>query len=466
MKPHSPKSPGKRSQNTRTPAASSREVALDVLEAVESGIFAEPELDRRLRDCDLSPEDRALATELTYGVLRWQKRLDAVINQCLAKPNKKLQPTHRGILRLALYQLILLDRIPSHAAVHQAVIQARSRLGNNAAGFVNAVLRTALRNPDRLDPIVSDDPKSLANYYSYPFWLVQRWINDFGAEATRQILAHGNSRAPMIARTNRLKTTRSDLIDLLSREQVSVVATIPDPDALWIQSARKSPIELPGFVQGFFAVQDRASQMVVPLLTPRPGERILDACSAPGGKTAHLAALTINKAQIIALDNNRRRLGEEARNLERLGVTCAELIKGDATDSSLCRKLGLFDKILLDAPCSNLGVVRHNPEVKYRSTQSGVKKLAQRQLEMLMTVSGSLDSHGTIVYSVCTVTREETVDVISRFLEQKPEFSVDRILPEEVALPSVLRSSGFMTTFPPSDNVPMDGFFAARLRKS
>jgi 16S rRNA (cytosine967-C5)-methyltransferase len=466
MKPHSPKRPGRRSKNVRTQAAPSREAALDVLEAVETGGFAEPELDRELQGRCLSPEDRALATELTYGVVRWKKRLDAIIDQCLARPNKKLRPTLRGILRLALYQVILLDRVPCHAAVHQAVVQARGRLGNNAAGFVNAVLRQALRNPDTVDPIVSDDPNSLATHYSYPVWLVKRWINEFGLDVTRHILAHGNFRAPMIVRANPLKTSRNDLIDLLSSERVTAIATMPDPDALWIRSARTSPMDLPGFGEGLFAVQDRASQMVAPLLRPSPGERILDACSAPGGKAAHLAALTRNNATITALDDNRHRLEEETRNLERLGVTCAELIKGDAGDSSFCRELGLFDKILLDAPCSNLGVIRHNPEVKYRSTPGGLKKLAQHQLEMLMTVSVSLRSHGTIVYSVCTVTREETTDVITRFLKQKPEFSVDHIVPEEVPLPDVIRPSGFMTTFPSSDEVPMDGFFAARLRKS
>ncbi len=437
-----------------------------MLESVNQGKFAEFELSAKLQARALSPEDRGLATELTYGVLRWRTRLDRVTNQCLAKPEKKLHPTTREILRAALYQLIMLDRIPRHAAVHQAVIQARNRVNDTAAAFVNAVLRKALRNLETMDFGPSDEPDSLAVYYSYPTWLVKRWLKKYGVETTRRILMLGNSRSQLVVRANSLKTTRNSLLDLFSGENISAVPTVPEPDAVWIQSTKTAVTELPGFDRGLFTVQDRASQMIAPLLKPVAGERILDACAAPGGKTAHLAALTGNRAYITGMDESRHRLDDTGRNLERLGVTCAKLIQGDATDALAIHNLGKFHKVLLDAPCSNLGVLRHNPEVKYRSTPQQLRALARKQLRILKTVSSALEVRGTIVYSVCTTTEEETTGIVTRFLNECPEFSIDPISPEEVPVPGVVQSPGFMMTFPSSEDLPLDGFFAARLKRS
>ncbi|MFH1115772.1 MAG: 16S rRNA (cytosine(967)-C(5))-methyltransferase RsmB [Pseudomonadota bacterium] len=459
------RSPEKRTKKPEISASPAREAALDVLGSVGSGKFAETGLSESLQARSLSPEDRGLATELTYGVLRWRSRLDAIIDQCLTKPGRKLDPTAREILRIALYQLIMLDRIPRRAAVHQAVIQARNRLNDRAAGFVNALLRTALRNLGTLDRDPSDDCSSLAAYYSYPAWLVKSRLEKYGVETTRSILMVGNSRSQLILRTNSLKTTPNRLLDLLSGEGFPVVPTVPEPDALWVQSTGCAVADLPGFDRGLFAVQDRASQMIAPLLKPQPGERILDACAAPGGKTAHLAALTMNGVRITAMDRSAQRLEDTRRNLDRLGVACAELIRGDAADESSMRNLGKFHKILLDAPCSNLGVLRHNPEVKYRSTPQHLGKLGDIQLGMLKTVSSALPARGSIVYSVCTTTEEETTEVVKRFLEECPEFSIDPILPEEVQVAGIV-SSGFMTTLPSPEDLPLDGFFAARLKKS
>ncbi len=456
----------KQTKKSAIPASPSRDAALDVLGSVGPGKFAEAELSACLQARALSPEDRGLATELTYGVLRWRTRLDEIIDQCLTRPEKRLNPTIREILRMALYQLIMLDRVPRRAAVHQAVIQARNRLNDAAAGFVNGVLRTASRNLDTMDHDASDEYASLAAYYSYPAWLVKRWLKKYGVETTRRILMFGNSRSELIVRTNSLKTEPSRLLDLLSAESFSVVPTEPKPDALWVKATRRAVTDLPGFDIGLFAVQDRASQMVAPLLKPQPGEKILDACAAPGGKTAHIAALTMNGAQITAVDERVQRLDDTRRNLDRLGVTCARLVHADATDASSIRELGKFQKILLDAPCSNLGVLRHNPEVKYRSTPQNLGKLAGIQLRMLKAVSSALRAQGTIVYSVCTTTEEETTEVVKRFLRECPQFSIDPIRPEEVRMPGVARSPGFMITFPPPEDLPLDGFFAARLKKS
>ncbi|MDQ7783595.1 MAG: 16S rRNA (cytosine(967)-C(5))-methyltransferase RsmB [Desulfomonilaceae bacterium] len=468
MKPgtnNSSKSSKRRSKNRPIPATPARDAAVDVLESVQRGKFVEAALSEQLQTRALTPEDRGLATELTYGVVRRLTRLDGIINKCLNKPRKKLHPTVRAILRTALYQLVILDRVPQRAAVHQAVLQARTRVGDAAAGFVNAVLRNALRNLETIDPDPSDAPASLAAYYSYPVWIVERWLKQYGVETTRRVLMFGNSPSQLIVRANPLKTTRDELLEIFSGSGISAIPTVPEPDALWIPSTRCPVHELPGFNLGLFAVQDRASQLVAPLLKPRAGEKILDACAAPGGKTAHLAALTGNRADITATDENLQRLDETGRNLDRLGTAGVRLIHGDMTDTSAIRGLGKFRKILLDAPCSNLGVLRHNPEVKYRSTIQRVRESAERQLNLLKTLSSALDATGIMVYSVCTTTDEETTEVVTRFLQEHPEFSVDPILPEEVRIPGVIRPPGLLMTFPPPDDVPLDGFFAARLRK-
>jgi 16S rRNA (cytosine967-C5)-methyltransferase len=252
-----------------------------VLDAVRSGRYAEEALSEKLDAQCLSREDRALATELAYGVLRWRLRLDSMIARCLDSPKRKLHPRVREILRMAVYQLTLLDRIPDHAAVNEAVNQARSWFGERTAGFVNAVLRTTVRNLDALTTVPDENPQSLAVYYSHPVWLVKQWLDRFGPEGTRGILVHNNSRATLVIRVNRLKTDCDGLVRLLESRGISVTRTIPQPDALLIGSAGAPVRELPGFDEGLFAVQDAASQMVASLLGALPGDRILDACAAP-----------------------------------------------------------------------------------------------------------------------------------------------------------------------------------------
>ncbi len=328
----------------------SRKIALDVLGRVRSGEFAEAALSTALDGEAPSLKDRALATELVYGVLRWRDRLDSIVKKCLARPAKKPDPHIIEILRLAVYQLFLLDRVPDHAAVDQAVTQAHQS-GKHAAPFVNAVLRKALRERASLDFPPDNEPGQLAVYYSHPPWLVRKWAQQYGIDATIQILKHNNSRSPLELRVNRLRAEAPEVAELLSAQGIEV-KTVPNmPEALQIGGAASGVDSLPGFREGFFLVQGLASQMIAPLLNPMPGQRILDACAAPGGKTAHIDALTSGKAEITAMDSNAVRLGETSENLRRLGVRSVKLVKGDASDPALLEDLGTFDRILVDAPC-------------------------------------------------------------------------------------------------------------------
>jgi 16S rRNA (cytosine967-C5)-methyltransferase len=448
-----------------TRAGIAREIALHVLLEVRSGRFAEHGLSFHLDRATPSPEDRALATELVYGVLRWTKRLDAVLSRCLDRPGKKLDPGLREIFRIALYQILMLDKVPDRAAVDQAVIQARYHSGRHTAPFANGVLRNALRKRDTLDPLPERDADSLAEYYSHPLWLVTRWVEQFGPDLTQRILIHNNSKAPLDIRVNRLKATPEEVEELLGRKGV---ATQIDPlmaNCLHVSALRGPIPSLPGYRDGLFAVQGRASQVIVPLLSAEPGERILDACAAPGGKTAQLAELTGNDGLIVAVDVDPVRLEDTRQNLERLEVRSVDLHCGDAGDPNFVSGLGVFDRILLDAPCSNVGVLRHNPEVKYRLESRDPANFAERQLKLLAATSPALKSGGIMVYSVCTTTEEETAGVVNEFLNRYDGYAIVPIDPTEVPYPQYVDPRGFFLTFPPTDDAPLDGFFAARIRR-
>jgi len=452
---------GRRHAVTR--ASLAREIALQALLAVRSGRFAEHALSASLDKIDPLPEDRALATELVYGVLRWKTRLDGVVHRCSNRPGKKLIPDLREIFRIALYQILLLERVPDHAAVDQAVIQARYHCGNHTAAFVNGVLRSALRERVDLDPEPEEEAGPLAEYYSHPLWLVTRWMDQFGPAATRKILIHNNSRAPLDVRVNRITATPEALEELLVRAGVATEATPGMSNCLRLSGLRGSVHSLPGYQEGFFTVQARASQMIAPLLDAKPGEWILDACAAPGGKTAQLAEQMGNEGRIVAVDVDPIRLEETSHNLRRLGVRCVEPRCGDLREPEFTASLGLFDRILLDAPCSNVGVLRHNPEVKYRLGPDDPAKFAERQLKMLTTTSGNLRQGGTLVYSVCTTTREETSGVVGEFLKNQDGYRSTPINPAEVPSSTFLDRHGLFSTFLPIEDDPLDGFFAARL---
>ncbi len=444
----------------------SRRLALEVLSDVRTGRYAEDALSSRLdSQASLGREDRALATELVYGVLRWERRLDRIADSCSSHPSSKISPTVRDILRVAVYQIFLLDRIPDHAAVDEAVSQAGLKFGSRTAGFVNALLRRAVREKALLDPPPEDQIDSLAVYYSYPRWLVARWISELGMEAAKRVLALHNTRAPVTLRTNSLKASRDEAADILRTHGFSVEESECVPDGLRLVAARVPARTLPGYAEGLFAVQDLASQMIAPLLEVRRGDQILDVCAAPGGKTAHLAALVGNEASITALEADPSRITATEANLRRLGVTCAKVIRADAADVRFLGSLGTFDRILVDPPCSGLGVLRHNPETKARVTRGDLSRYATKELEILEAASRVLKPGGTLLYSVCTPMREETVAVVEKFLHNHPNFAVVPIREEEVGDPGIIGPAGFFSTFP-APGEPMDGFFAARLRSA
>jgi 16S rRNA (cytosine967-C5)-methyltransferase len=442
----------------------SRRIAFESLQEVENGKYAEEVLLSKLSHEEVSAEDRSLATEIVYGVIRWRKRLDSLIDRRLNKRRKTLKPEIRNILRMAFYQLLFLDRIPDHSIVHEAVALSKQLFGGQFSGLVNAILRGALRDGENLDPKPDNNPKSLAVYYSHPEWLVNRWISEFGSQQTMNILRFNNQRANLTIRVNTIKASINEVISLFEQNGIEFEVMNKDSYALSLKRTQRSVLDLPGFKEGFFTVQDFASQMIAPLLQPLPGNDILDLCGAPGGKSSHIAALVNNNALITLVDLNPKRMEEAKRNFERLGINCVKITQGDATKTSCFRSLCQFDRILLDAPCSNLGVLRHNCDVKYRLSPKDLVKLAHNQFKMLSESSHSLKKNGLIVYCVCSTSREETFDVIEKFLALHKNFSINPIKPEEVGSSDFLTHDGCFFTFPPLKDSLIDGFFAVRFK--
>lgn len=450
----------------KTSESPARRLALKILGDVRKGAFAENALDRRLRsEPDLSRQDRTLTTELVYGVLRWKTRLDRILERCSDRPLKKIQPSIGEILRIALYQIFLLDRVPDHAAVNQAVIQARRSSGPPGGAFVNAVLRKAARSRQTVDPAPGDDAQSLADYYAHPLWLVERWIDEFSLASTQRVLHMNNSPALLVIRANTLKCTRDELRGLLEADGIETEFIDCAPDALTLSHIGRPVHSLPGYRDGMFVVQDPASQMIAPMLRVHPGDRVLDPCAAPGVKSAHLAALACNEIEVIAVDREPPRLEATRQNLSRLGTSCVECVRGDSSDPNFLRSLGLFDRILLDPPCTGLGVLRHNPETKYRITAKDPATFARTQMNMLKAAAAVLKPGGTLLYSVCTVSREETRDLIDEFLAEAPHFELDPITAPEVTIDAFLIAPGLFRSMPALTEMPVDGFFAARLRR-
>lgn len=365
-----------------------RFLALKILEKVQRGKFAQDLLEEVT---DISPRDRALLTQLVYGTIRYQGALDRLI-----PPNTPQIP--RIILRLSGYQLFFLTRIPQYAIVNESVELAKQFGTKKSSGFINAVLRNWCRNP----PEIKDK-------YSHPDWLVKRWIKLFGEEETERLCEFNNQIPPIIVRINTLK---------------------PIPDGVFKQFEKtiyplgfriKKPLmELVGFKEGMFQVQDISSMYIVDLLDVKPGMRVLDLCASPGGKTCHIAQIMQNRGEIIAVDVSKEKVGLIEENCNRLGVKIVKTVIADGREL----QLGEFDRLLVDAPCSNTGVLRRRIEARWRLKPSDFKRLANLQLELLENAGRQLKQDGRLVYSTCSIDPCENEEVAEKFLGKHPDFEL------------------------------------------
>ena len=451
-----------------------RAICLDILNRVEE---ADLHPDRLLTDSfkryrHLTSLDRAFLTELTYGVLRWRGKLDWVIRQFSKIPLEKIESETLNILRLGLYQILFLSRTPSSAAVNESVELAKRIRGKGGAGFVNAVLRSAIRQKDEIRyPDIAEEPAlRLSVIQSHPLWLVERWVKEMGAEETLKICTFNNQISPLTLRTNTLKTDRKDLIEKLKQKEFSPFPTTYSEEGIVLKDPPPTS-ELPSIKEGLYIIQDEASQLVTSILDPKPEERILDACAAPGGKTTHIAQKMENRGEIYALDLSKGKIDFIEEMCQRLGIKVVQTIKGDATKILPVPQGIKFDRILADVPCSGFGTLRRNPDLKWGRGEKEIKRLSELQSSILRNLSVYVKEGGVFIYSTCTVFHEENEDVVEKFLDEHPEFQLDRMDNGASAFIDDGKSeefhsliqNRFFKTFPPKNN--MDGFFVARLIK-
>jgi 16S rRNA (cytosine967-C5)-methyltransferase len=402
---------------------------------------------------------------LTYGVIRWEGKLDWVIRQFSKIPFEKIELETLNILRLGLYQIHFLSRTPSSAAVNESVELAKRIRGKGGAGFINAILRSAIRRKHEIRyPDIDHNPAlHISVVHSHPLWLVERWVKESGVEETIRVCKFNNQISSLTLRTNTLKINRKDLIGKLKERELFVFPTPYSEEGISVKSP--PPIsELPLMKEGLYIIQDEASQLVTTLMDPKPGERILDACAAPGGKTTHMSQKMENRGEIYALDVSKKKLDLIEEMCQRLGIKNVETIQGDAAQSLSIPQGLKFNRILADVPCSGFGTIRRNPDLKWKRRVEDIKRLSELQNSILKNLSGYVTEGGVLLYSTCTVFREENEEVAEKFLEENREFQLDRmdhILPEKF---HSFIQNGYFKTFPPRDE--MDGFFVARMIKS
>lgn len=394
--------------------------------------------DLRAGEVGLSAEDRRLAMEMAYGVVRRKATLDALLRPHLTRGRHQVEPALWTLLRMGVYQLALMTAIPAHAAVHETVETARWLGKHRWTGFVNGVLRSVARDltDDRLTepaadavpltggqyrrcarPVFADprhgDVEYTAAAFSFPRWLIERWRRRFAADDVRRLAFWFNTPTPLTVRVNTLRTTRDAL---LAAWQSQGIAAEPGalPEAICLHSPTRID-HLPGFAEGWFAVQDEAAMQAAHRLAPQPGDQVLDLCAAPGTKTTHLAERMQNRGTVIACDISPARLALVAENARRLGLDIIEshLIREDLSDVPA----GPFEAVLVDVPCSNTGVLGKRPDARWRLTPDDLHDLPPRQFQLLTTAADRTAPGGRVLYSTCSIEPEENADIIRRFVQ-------------------------------------------------
>ena len=423
--------------------ADPRRLAFDVLVEVERrNAFADATLGRALESARLAANDRRLATRLVYGTLAWQGRLDHTIDAYARRA--KIDPAVAIALRLGLFQIACLDRVPDYAAVDASVSLAR-KAAPHAAGFVNAVLRRTVRNGLAEPP--ATEPQRSAVLLSHPAWLVEAWRGELGRTEADALMRANNEPMPTVLRA---LGARDDAIAALQARGVEASPAPHAPDAIVVDR----PVTIPGLT----LPQGEASQLVALLLNASAGERVLDACAAPGGKAAYLAARVGSGGHVVAVDPAPNAADRLRKTIEHARVANVDVVAARIEEA---HDLGVFDAVLVDAPCSGLGTLREHPEIRWRRRPNDVASLAGRQASALSAAARHVASGGRLVYATCTLLAAENEAVVERFLECHEDFRLDTGRDVDAAAKPFVDDSGYFRTLPHRDD--MAGFFAARL---
>jgi 16S rRNA (cytosine967-C5)-methyltransferase len=442
-----------------------RQLASEILLKVDTKrAYADVLLDNTLKSSALGERDRALLTEITYGTLRWRGRIDAHLNRHLHRPLIELDPFLKNLFRITLYQLLFLNRIPPYAAVHEAVELAKIRGGASQARFVNGVLRNVLRSNGKSSTsgLLDGSLSVMSDTGSHPEWLARRWIAQFGRENAAALMRANNDKPPLALRVNLRRTSREALLDRLRHSGVSAESTPRSPQGIVITSGGALDRIAP-FNEGLIQAQSEASQLVTFVLAPQPGEHILDACAAPGGKATHILEMMADSGELVATDVSAKGIKKIRENFARLQLKSVRFVRADMTRDLPQRYRFLYDRILVDAPCSGFGTLRSHPEIKWQRDENDIRRLSQLQATILSRAAPLLKPGGILVYSTCTLIREENEDVVQNFLLANRQFELGNAADY---LPPVAKSmvqDNYFLALPHRDNT--DGFFAARMRK-
>ncbi len=442
-----------------------RETVLKILYDVnEKSAYSNISINKYLSGSGFRDIDRAFITDLVYGVIKWKLSIDWVIEQFSSLKMSKLSPWILNILRLGVYQLLYTDKIPESAACNESVNLSKKYGHSASSRFVNGVLRNIARNKGSI--AYPDGNKNFIGFlsvkYSHPEWMVKSWLERFGKDFTESLLKSNNEIPDFTVRVNTLKASKEQLIHSLGKAGVEASGGRYVDEAVIIKNPSAFS-SLEAYKLGYFQVQDESSMLVAKILDPKPGELVMDVCSAPGGKATHIGELMNNKGTVIARDiyKHKAALVEEAAL--RLGTSIVEAEVFDASELDEAY-VGKADRVLVDAPCTGLGIIRRKPDIKWSRNASVKNEIADLQMKILYTASRYVKPGGIIVYSTCTIEREENMDVIEKFTGGDGDFELEDISPY---LPGNLKESysipGVIQLFQNVNNI--DGFFIARMRR-
>ncbi len=439
-------------------AVNPRNTALKILYDIENNLsYLNIKLKASLDNDELSSMDKRFITELVHGVIKMKINLDYIISKHSKLKLKKLSPWVINILRMGIYQIYYMDKVPSSAAVNESVKLAKKYANKGAVGFVNGILRAVSKCEEIVYP--DDEIQYLSKKYSFPEWIVKRWINEFGFEFANNLLEHSNSRPNVYFRANLLKTDTLSLKNLLEDEGVmcSVYSNekLSGIDYCLVPEKTGNISSLKSYKSGLFYVQDVGATQIVEVLSPKPGETIIDMCAAPGGKTTHIAEKMKNDGKVYAFDVYDHKIKLIRDNAKRLGIDIIDASIGDGTvyDEKLSK---VADRVLVDAPCSGLGIISRKPDIKYLRSEEDISKLSKLSLDILNNAAKYVKTGGTLVFSTCTIEKEENEDVVNEFLKLNSDFSLDPI--KEYSKDN----TGYITLYPSKLN---DGFFICRFKR-
>ncbi|HEY0826508.1 MAG TPA: 16S rRNA (cytosine(967)-C(5))-methyltransferase RsmB, partial [Bacilli bacterium] len=442
-----------------------RQVALDILTKVEQEqAYSNILLNQMLIKHQISRADAGLVTEIVYGTIQRLNTIDYFLNPFLTKGLGKLEPWVRCLLRMSFYQMHYLERIPEHAIVNEAVNIAKDKGHQGISGMVNGVLRNILRQkeqfaiPDNLSLV-----ERLSLVHSHPKWMVKKWIEQYGETVAEQICKSNNQPPHVSIRVNKDKLDRDSMIKQLQEMNISAYLSTLSTSGIIVENGGNMALTS-WYEKGEISIQDESSMLVADVVDPQPGMTVLDCCAAPGGKSMHMAEKMSNQGKVWANDVHEHKQQLIRSQAERLGLSCIETMVSDAKELSKQFADHSFDRILLDAPCSGLGVIRRKPDLKWTKKEADISAIAEMQLELMNSIQPLLRPGGVLVYSTCTLQYEENQAVIEQFLKQQPSYALDpaleQLLTKAVAGESVA-TPGMIQILPHQHH--SDGFFIARL---